>query len=143
LEDVSTELRLLSLVLATEGVLLSAELKFETNIDEERLVVTTPINSKRNQWSYAQKAYNWQATGNVDFQMNSYEILDSQSHVAYKWERGIWNYHTFWLWASAQGFAEDGITRYHSKIILNTTDSDSTSEEDSRMPRRAKPRKKR
>lgn len=60
-------MRMLSLIYAADGIQLSAELKFETSVEDERLVISTPINSKRNQWSYAQKAYNWDVNGNVDF----------------------------------------------------------------------------
>ena len=53
IEDVKTEMRMLSINLVMDEIQLSADLKFETTVEEERLVLSTPINSKRNQWSYA------------------------------------------------------------------------------------------
>ena len=34
--------------------------------------------------------------------------MEFSSNAGIDWGRGIWNYHTFWIWASAMGFDQNG-----------------------------------
>jgi len=38
-----------------------------------------------------------------------YEVMQATSNAGSDWGRGIWNYHTFWLWASGMGFTSKGL----------------------------------
>lgn len=53
IEDVKTETRVININFKSVGVSLNANIKIETSIEDERLVLSTPINSRRNHWSYA------------------------------------------------------------------------------------------
>ena len=37
-----------------------------------------------------------------------FEVYEYNSNLGSDWGRGVWNYHTFWLWVSGMGFDENG-----------------------------------
>lgn len=48
------------------------------------------------------------AKGTIMENDKKFEIMQSMSNGGLDWGRGIWNYHTFWMWASVQGFLRNG-----------------------------------
>lgn len=48
----------------------------------------------------------------------NYNIMQAFSNAGSDWGRGIWEYKTFWLWASCMGFLATG-EKYSRNISFN------------------------
>ena len=74
----------------------------------ESMVITIPIGRKR--FYYNRKINCLPASGTIRYG-NSAEALDSTTCAgSLDWGRGVWEYKSFWNWASSSGFLPDGST---------------------------------
>jgi len=88
------------------GTGLAAEIFFHLPPQHESLVITIPIEQKR--FYYNRKVNCLPAEGWVEAQ-GQRTTLSSGEHLGnLDWGRGVWAYRSFWVWASASGFLEDG-----------------------------------
>ena len=103
--DVSTKGR----TLAVEwdgfgGKHLHADLAFET--PRESTVLSTPIGERR--FYYNRKINCMPTRGEIVVGADSIDIDPSTSSGTLDWGRGVWEYNSFWVWASASGFMTNG-----------------------------------
>ncbi len=84
---------------------LSAEIFFHLPPQHESLVITIPIEQKR--FYYNRKVNCLPAEGWVEAH-GQRTTLSPDKHLGnLDWGRGVWAYHSFWVWASASGFLAD------------------------------------
>ena len=95
-----------------EGGGLNAEFSLAQPEEHESMVIVIPIQGKR--FYYNRKINCMPATGWVDYLGKRYELEPNKALGNLDWGRGIWEYNSFWVWASASGFLSDG-----RKIGLN------------------------
>jgi len=74
----------------------------------ESIVVATPIGKKR--FYYNQKINCMPTEGQISFGTREYDINRQNALTTLDWGRGVWEYSSFWNWASASGFLPDGAT---------------------------------
>jgi hypothetical protein len=91
-----------------DGKPLSAEISFALAPTHESTVVVIPI--RGNRFYYNRKinclpASGWLQIGDARTEINSATCLGNLD-----WGRGVWEYRSFWVWASASGFLADGRT---------------------------------
>jgi hypothetical protein len=87
---------------------LSAEIDLECPDEFESMNIVIPIGKKR--FYYNRKINSMPASGNVTLG-NESETLDPENCAgSLDWGRGVWEYSSFWNWASASGFLPDGRT---------------------------------
>ncbi len=85
---------------------LSAEIRFGLPVDHESMVIVIPIGPKR---FYSNRKVNcmpvdgWVKVGGERVDLDPNRSLGNMD-----WGRGVWEYNSFWVWASASGFLEDG-----------------------------------
>ena len=74
----------------------------------EDIVMLSPLSEDAKRFFYNVKSYTLPVYGELD--INGMKVLFSEknSNAGMDYGRGIWNYNTFWLWASANGFLPDG-----------------------------------
>lgn len=85
---------------------LNAEVDLEELPDHESMNIVIPIRGKR--FYYNRKINCMPATGYVDYESERYELTPDRSLASLDWGRGVWEYKSFWVWASASGFLPDG-----------------------------------
>ncbi len=74
----------------------------------ESMAITIPIGQKR--FYYNRKINCLPAGGKIQVGGNT-EILDPHTSIgSLDWGRGVWDYRSFWNWASASGYLPDGRT---------------------------------
>jgi len=87
------------------GGSLAAEVFFHLPPEHESLVITIPI--KGNRFYYNRKINCLQAEGWIETGGQRLE-LSPETHLGnLDWGRGVWEYKSFWVWASASGFLPD------------------------------------
>jgi hypothetical protein len=84
---------------------LNADLEFTVPEEHESLVIVIPIKGKR--FYYNRKINCMPAVGWVEYQGNRFEIEPETCLGNLDWGRGVWEYESFWVWASASGFLKD------------------------------------
>lgn len=87
------------------GSELNADLSFACPPEHESLNIVIPIPKKR--FYYNRKINCMPATGWVDYQGKRFEITPDTCLANLDWGRGVWEYNSFWVWASASGFLSD------------------------------------
>lgn len=95
-----------------DGRGISAEISMACPTEHESMTITIPIPKKR--FYYNRKINCMPATGWVKYGDVQEELQPDTSLGQLDWGRGVWEYSSFWLWASASGFLPDG-----RKIGLN------------------------
>ena len=88
------------------GVPLHADLRFALPTDHESTVIVTPIPGKR--FYYNRKINSMPVEGTLRIGDKVTEISADSSLGNLDWGRGVWEYNSFWVWASASGFLGDG-----------------------------------
>jgi hypothetical protein len=91
-----------------EGKGLAAEVTMALPPEHESMVVVIPIGRKRfyyNRKINALPAQGWVRYGGQQFDVHPGSCLGNLD-----WGRGVWEYRSFWVWASASGFLTDGRT---------------------------------
>ncbi len=86
------------------GERLHAELTFDA--PAESTVIATPIGERR--FYYNRKINCMPVTGILTVGDKRIDIEPSTSSGTLDWGRGVWDYSSFWVWASASGFLTDG-----------------------------------
>ncbi len=87
---------------------LSAEVTLHLPREHESMTVVIPI--ARNRFYYNRKVNCTPAEGWIKRGDEQIEIHPANSLGNLDWGRGVWEYNSFWVWASASGFLPDGRT---------------------------------
>lgn len=90
------------------GQKLEAEVTLTLSPQHESTVNVIPIGSKR--FYYTRKVNCLPASGWVICHGKRHELEPQSSLGCLDWGRGIWNYQSFWIWGSVNGFLPDGRT---------------------------------
>jgi hypothetical protein len=90
------------------GQPLAAEIAFQAVPGHESTVVVIPIEGRR--FYYNRKINCLPVSGWLQIGDRRTEIRPETSLGNLDWGRGVWAYRSFWVWASASGFLEDGRT---------------------------------
>ena len=89
-----------------DGRGISAEISLECPLEHESMNIVIPISEKR--FYYNRKINCLPATGWIKYGDIHEELQPDSSLGQLNWGRGVWEYSSFWLWASASGFLSDG-----------------------------------
>ena len=84
------------------GQRLSADLSMSMLPDHESTVIVIPIGDRR--FYYNRKINSMPVTGTVSVGDETTELAAEASSGNLDWGRGIWEYNSTWVWASASGF---------------------------------------
>ncbi len=87
---------------------VSANIAAHQPAEMESIVVSTPIGGRR--FYYNQKINCMPTEGTITFGGNEYVLSRDRALTTLDWGRGVWEYASFWIWASASGFLDDGAT---------------------------------
>lgn len=88
-----------------DGKPLKTEAVFSQPADHESMNIVIPI--KGNRFYYNRKINCMPASGWVEYLGNKFELSPKTCLGNLDWGRGIWEYDSFWVWASASGYLED------------------------------------
>lgn len=91
-----------------EGQSLSADLMLALPPEHESLTIVIPIPGKR--FYYNRKVNCMPAEGWVEYQGRRYEVHAMEILGNLDWGRGVWEYRSFWVWASASARLPGGRT---------------------------------
>ena len=89
-----------------EGI--AADFALHCPPDHESMVIVIPIGTRRfyyNRKSNCLPAEGWVSRGDRRFELRPNDSLGNLD-----WGRGVWEYRSFWIWASASAFLENGQT---------------------------------
>jgi hypothetical protein len=87
---------------------LSAEVSLALPASHESLVIVIPIGARR--FYYNRKVNCMPASGAVTYAGQRSELEPRTALGNLDWGRGVWEYRSHWIWASASGFLPDGRT---------------------------------
>ncbi|MGD8406050.1 MAG: DUF2804 domain-containing protein, partial [Anaerolineales bacterium] len=85
---------------------IQAEIDLATPPGYESMVIVIPIGKKR--FYYNRKINCLPASGTLRYGDLQEELKPDESLGSLDWGRGVWDYQSFWNWASASGFLPDG-----------------------------------
>lgn len=88
------------------GVPLMADLELEQPEEMDSIVMATPIAEKR--FYYNQKINCMPTAGELRVGGKVHRLDADRNMACLDWGRGVWDYSTFWNWASASGRLADG-----------------------------------
>jgi hypothetical protein len=88
-----------------EGKGLSAEATFHLPPEHESMVIVIPIKGKR--FYYNRKVNCMPVEGEVNYGGEHLKLERPTCLGGLDWGRGVWEYDSFWVWASANGFLPD------------------------------------
>ncbi len=91
-----------------EGRGIRAELTLTCPPEHESITITIPIGDKR--FYYNRKINCLLVQGTIRYGDLHEEVHPHESLGALDWGRGVWNYKSFWNWASASGYLPNGRT---------------------------------
>jgi hypothetical protein len=91
-----------------DGKGIYADLQLSIPPEHQSMNITIPIPGKR--YYYNHKVNCLPATGFLRYGNHSQELHANSSLGQLDWGRGVWQYSSFWNWASASGFLPDGRT---------------------------------
>jgi hypothetical protein len=89
-----------------EGRGIEAEIDLSTPPGYESMNIVIPIGKKR--FYYNRKINCLPASGTLRYGDLHEELKPDESLGSLDWGRGVWEYQSFWNWASASGFLPDG-----------------------------------
>ncbi len=89
-----------------DGRGIHADLRLHCPPEHELMTIVIPIGEKR--FYYNRKINCMPASGYLRYGGIQEELLPSESLASLDWGRGVWEYRSFWNWASASGFLADG-----------------------------------
>ena len=87
---------------------LSAEVTLRLPPEHESMTIVIPIAGNR--FYYNRKVNCMPAEGWVGWGDKTIEVQPANSLGNLDWGRGVWEYNSFWVWASASGFLANGRT---------------------------------
>jgi hypothetical protein len=85
---------------------IRAEIVLSQVPDHESMNIVIPIPERR--FYYNHKINCLPASGNIQYGDLSFELSPQECLGQLDWGRGVWQYSSFWNWASASGFLPDG-----------------------------------
>ncbi len=85
---------------------LKADVRLALPAEHESMTTVTPIKGKR--FYYNRKINCMPAEGWVEYQGERTHLTPDQCLGNLDWGRGVWEYRSFWVWATASGFLPDG-----------------------------------
>lgn len=85
---------------------IQAEITLDCPAQHESMAIVIPIGDRR--FYYNRKVNCLPARGQLDYGEIHEVITPQESLGSLDWGRGVWEYRSFWLWASASGFLADG-----------------------------------
>ena len=91
-----------------DGRGIQAEIDLRTPPGHESMNIVIPIGQKRFYWN--RKINCLPASGTVKYGDMTETLTPTTSLGSLDWGRGVWEYQSFWNWASASGFLPDGRT---------------------------------
>jgi hypothetical protein len=91
-----------------QGRGIQADINFSCPSDYESMNIVIPIG--KNRFYYNHKINCMAASGSVKYGGLSETLEPSTSFGSLDWGRGVWEYESFWNWASASGCLPDGRT---------------------------------
>ncbi len=91
-----------------QGRGIKAELTLTCPPQHESMTVVIPIGAKR--FYYNRKINCLPAQGYIQYGELREALYPTESLGSLDWGRGVWEYQSFWNWASASGFLPDGRT---------------------------------
>ncbi len=91
-----------------DGRGISAEIDLNAPPEYESMTIVIPIGSKR--FYYNRKINCLPASGEIRYGSETETLEPSTCLGSLDWGRGVWEYKSFWNWASASGFLPDGRT---------------------------------
>lgn len=92
---------------------LAAEMGLRVKPDHESMTIVIPMNAARlpaRRFYYNRKINCLPAGGHLTWGDQQLEFKPSDTLGNLDWGRGIWDYRSFWVWASASGFLPDART---------------------------------
>ena len=89
-----------------DGSPLDADLRFTVPDGHESTVVVIPIEGQR--FYYNRKINAMSVEGTIRVGGTTTDVNPATSLGNLDWGRGVWEYDSFWVWASASGFLADG-----------------------------------
>ncbi len=84
---------------------LKAEVEMTLPKSHESMLIVVPIKGRR--FYYNRKVNCIPASGWVEFQGQRFSLQPNTCLGNLDWGRGVWDYDSFWVWASASGFLAD------------------------------------
>jgi hypothetical protein len=91
-----------------EGRGIKADITLTCPPEHESMTITIPIGEKR--FYYNRKINCLPARGTIQYGDVHEELRPEESLGSLDWGRGVWEYQSFWNWASASGYLPDGRT---------------------------------
>ncbi|HDD25074.1 MAG TPA: DUF2804 domain-containing protein [Chloroflexi bacterium] len=85
---------------------LRGEIRLHLPTDHESMVIVIPIPGKR--FYYNRKINCLPAEGWIEYGGKRTDLHPTDSLGNLDWGRGVWEYRSFWVWASSSGFLSDG-----------------------------------
>lgn len=87
---------------------LAAALRLRMQKEQESMVIVIPIGERR--FYYNRKVNCIPANGWIDLGDKHYVLNPTECLGNLDWGRGVWDYRSYWVWASASGYLPDGST---------------------------------
>ena len=91
-----------------EGRGIRADITLTLPKEAESMVIVIPIGKKR--FYYNRKINCMPAMGIINYGKNVTQINQQNGIGSLDWGRGVWEYRSYWNWASSSGFLQDGRT---------------------------------
>ncbi len=91
-----------------DGLPLTAEAEFALPRHHESMIITIPIQGRR--FYYNRKVNCMPASGTVSYLGREHKLDPRSALGNLDWGRGVWEYRSFWVWASASGWLPGGHT---------------------------------
>jgi hypothetical protein len=88
---------------------LTADIRLRLKPDHESLTIVIPMNNAR-RFYYNRKLNCLPAEGELTWGSDRIEFKPTDTLGNLDWGRGVWDYRSFWVWASASGFLPAGRT---------------------------------
>lgn len=91
-----------------QGRGITADILFHQPSGHESMTIVIPIGERR--FYYNRKINCLPAEGQLQYGADVEQLSPTQCIGSLDWGRGVWEYKSFWNWASASGFLPDGHT---------------------------------
>ncbi len=85
---------------------VKAQINLACPPEHQSMTIVIPIPPKR--FYYNRKINNLPASGHITYNGQRQDLDPASSLGSLDWGRGVWDYRSFWNWASASGFLPDG-----------------------------------
>jgi len=97
-----------------DSIDLKLDFKMTPTPQQEAMVAVIPLTEEKQHFFYTIKMPNIESEGKIKVASDEHTITKENAGGFIDWGRGVWTYNTFWVFARAQGFLENG-----KRISLN------------------------